>query len=47
MQWHAGMTTDVADQVKNAVQQAQAHAPQAPVLQVGSQATAQAQQRQE
>lgn len=46
-QWHAGKTTDVADQVKNAVQQAQAHAPQAPVLQVGGQAMAQAPQKQE
>jgi len=44
-QWHAGKTTDVAAQVQDAVQQAQAHAPQAPVLQTGGQA--QATQRQE
>lgn len=44
-QWHAGKTTDVADRVKTAVEQAQAHAPQAPVLQMGGQA--QATQRQE
>ena len=41
-QWHAGKQTDVADQVKSAVQQAQAHAPQAPVLTLGGQAMAQA-----
>ena len=46
-QWHAGQTTDVADRVKTAVEQAQAHAPQAPVLQMGAQAQAQATQRQE
>ncbi|NLI20329.1 MAG: hypothetical protein GX418_02090, partial [Clostridiales bacterium] len=46
-QWHAGKTTDVADRVKTAVEQAQAHAPQAPVLQMGGQAQAQATQRQE
>ena len=46
-QWHAGQTTDVADQVKSAVQQAQAHAPQAPVLQTGAQAMAQAPQKSE
>ena len=41
-QWHAGKTTGVAEQVRDAVQQAQAHAPQAPVLNQGDQATAQA-----
>ena len=46
-QWHAGMTTDVAKQVQSAVQQAQTHAPQAPILQVGGQAMAQAPQKQE
>jgi hypothetical protein len=46
-QWHVGKTTNVAEQVQNAVQKAQAHAPQAPVLQMGSQATAQAPQKQE
>ena len=46
-QWHAGKTTDVADRVQSAVAQAQAHAPQAPVLQVGGQAMAQAPQKQE
>ena len=44
-QWHAGKQTDVADQVKNAMEQAQSHAPQAPVLQVGGQAMAQAPQK--
>lgn len=44
-QWHAGKTTDVAQQVQSAVQQAQAHAPQAPVLHVGGQAMAQAPQK--
>ncbi len=39
-QWHAGQTTNVAEQVQSAVQQAQAHAPQAPVLQTGGQAQA-------
>ncbi|MCE5343007.1 MAG: 5-bromo-4-chloroindolyl phosphate hydrolysis family protein [Eubacteriales bacterium] len=46
-QWHVGKTTDVAEQVQSAVQKAQAHTPQAPVLQMGSQATAQAPQKQE
>ena len=44
-QWHTGMQTGVAEQVKNAVQEAQAHAPQAPVLHVGGQAMAQAPQK--
>jgi hypothetical protein len=39
-QWHAGKTTNVAEKVQEAVQQAQAHAPQAPVLQEGGQAQA-------
>ena len=46
-QWHAGQTTDVASQVQSAVQQAQAHAPQAPVLQMGGQATAQTPEKQQ
>ncbi|HNX63045.1 MAG TPA: 5-bromo-4-chloroindolyl phosphate hydrolysis family protein [Candidatus Limiplasma sp.] len=46
-QWHAGQTTDVASQVQSAVQQAQAHAPQAPVLHMGGQATAQAPEKQQ
>ncbi len=45
-QWHAGQATDVAQQVQNAAKQAQAHAPQAPVLQMGDQATAQAPEKQ-
>lgn len=44
-QWHTGKQTDVAQQVQSAVQQAQAHAPQAPVLNVGGQAMAQAPQQ--
>lgn len=44
-QWHTGKQTDVAQQVQSAVQQAQAHAPQAPVLSVGGQAMAQAPQQ--
>ena len=43
-QWHAGQTTDVPVQVQQAVAQAQAHAPQAPVLQWGGQAVQQAPQ---
>ncbi|HPS80653.1 MAG TPA: 5-bromo-4-chloroindolyl phosphate hydrolysis family protein [Candidatus Limiplasma sp.] len=46
-QWHAGKTTDVADQVKSALEQAQAHAPQAPVLHMGGQAMAQAPEQQQ
>jgi len=46
-QWHAGKGTDVADQVKDAVAQAQAHAPQAPVMQMGGQAVAQAPQQEQ
>ncbi|MDD3214234.1 MAG: 5-bromo-4-chloroindolyl phosphate hydrolysis family protein [Eubacteriales bacterium] len=46
-QWHTGKTTDVAKQVQSAVEQAQAHAPQAPVLDLGGQAAAQAEQKQE
>ena len=44
-QWHAGKQTDVAAQVQSAVQQAQTHAPQAPVLHTGGQAAQQAPQR--
>jgi hypothetical protein len=44
-QWHTGKQTGVAEQVQNAVQMAQAHAPQAPVLHVGGQAVAQAPQK--
>ncbi len=46
-QWHTGKKTDVAEQVQNAVQMAQAHAPQAPVLNVGGQAMAQAPQQEQ
>ena len=46
-QWHAGKTTDVAQQVQTALEQAQAHAPQAPVMQLGGQAMAQAPQQQQ
>ncbi len=41
-QWHAGKGTDVAARVQTAVEQAQAHAPQAPVLDMGGQAAQQA-----
>ncbi len=46
-QWHVGKQTDVAEQVQNVVRTAQTHAPQAPVMQMGGQAAAQAPQKEE
>ena len=46
-QWHIGKQTDVADRVQQVVEQAQTHAPQAPTLELGGQAMAQAPQKEQ